>query len=254
MKKLLSIFSLLAIAPFALPAASGQSVARPEPVGERLTKVFPYSMAGQLLFKSGSRHYLATGTVVHQRSVLTAAHNLWSPETGWSTEVRFNRARNGSSIASRDYPTRMFVFASYRSSAARYGSDSMPAFAADFAGLRFKKLPADGMHAGWKLAPAALTGGTPATCLGYGASVHTGNELLSVSASTRFLPTLGPLMENFSLTFEQGMSGGPVLAAVAPDDWRVVGVVVAGSDSPPAGAIRAIDESGAAFLEAYLSY
>jgi hypothetical protein len=254
MKKLLPILGAVVGFMAVVSEACADSLSRPAPIGESLTKTFPYSMAGQLLFRNGSQHFLASGAVVNQRSVLTAAHNLWSPESGWSTEVRFNRARSGSSIASREIANRIFIFASYRSTSARYGADSTQAFASDFGGLRFKRMPADGMHAGWKAAPDILAGGGPSFCLGYGASVHTGNDLLGVSPASRFVPTLGAFMENFSITFEQGMSGGPVLAAVGQNDWRVIGIVVAGSDNPPAGAIRAIDPQGAAFIEAYLGY
>lgn len=252
MKKLLPILGIVgAIFSVASPSPAG-TLSHPAPLGEGLTKTFPHSMAGQLIFKNGSKHYLASGTVVHGHSVLTAAHNLWSPDSGWSTDVRFNRARNGASIASREFSNRIFVFASYRSSAARQGAESSQAFSSDFGGLRFRKMPADGMHAGWKVAPDLLTGGAANFSLGYGASAHSGDQLLAVSATSRFVPTLGALMQNFSLTFEQGMSGGPVFAAVAENDWRVVGVVVAGSDDPPAGAIHAIDAQGAAFIETYL--
>ena len=91
-------------------------------------------------------------------------------------------------------------------------------------------------------------------CLGYGAEFHSGDELLAVRSASGFIPVLGAFLESTALTFEGGMSGGPVLSEVAPDDFRVVGIVVAGSATPPAGGIRALDAAGAAFVATYLRY
>jgi len=249
-----SILNALAALLLAAGPVAAQAVSNPEPIGAAQTGKFPFSMAGQLVFKNGASYYQASGTVVWQRSVLTAAHNLWSPESGWSTEMEFNRARSGPSIASRQFATRLFIFGSYRSAAAQYGTDSVRTFANDLGGLRFSRMPASGMYAGWVADVTGLTGGPPAICLGYGAVIHTGNDLLSVISAAPFVQATGAFMENFSLTFEEGMSGGPVFFPVAPDDLRIVGVVVAGSDTPPSGAIRAIDAAGAAFITTYLHY
>ena len=211
-------------------------------------------MAGQLIFKNGASYYEGTGTVVYQRSVLTAAHNLWSPEAGWSTGMQFNRARNGISAASRQFANRLFIFGSYRNAAAQYGQESVRAFANDLGGLRFNAMPANGMYAGWRADTTLLTARTGSIGLGYGAEMHGGDELLIVRSSAPFRPILGAFLENFSLTFEAGMSGGPILSEVAPNEFRIVGVVVAGSEKPPAGAIRAIDAAGGAFITAYLRY
>jgi hypothetical protein len=50
------------------------------------------------------------------------------------------------------------------------------------------------------------------------------------------------------------MSGGPVFAEVAEGDLRVTGVIVAGSDDPPSGGIRALDAAASRFLKTYLTY
>ena len=251
MKIFLSIFSAIFIASGPVAVAG---VSNPAPLGAELTKKFPFSMTGQLIFKNGAGYYEASGTVVYQRSVLTAAHNLWSPEGGWSTQMQFNRARNGASIASRSYANRLFIFGSYRNAAAQYGPESIRAFSNDLGGLRFATMPASGMYAGWRADTSLLTRSAAGMGLGYGAEIHSGQELLVVRPSTGFVPVLGAFLENFSLTFEAGMSGGPIFFEVAPNELRIVGVVVAGSDAPPAGAIRAIDATGAAFINAYLRY
>jgi len=64
----------------------------------------------------------------------------------------------------------------------------------------------------------------------------------------------GAFLENLSLTFEGGMSGGPVFAEVAEGDLRLTGVIVAGSDDPPSGGIRALNAGAARFLKTYLTY
>jgi hypothetical protein len=254
MTRIRSIFTFLcALILLATPLAA-QGVSFPAPVGAGLLKRYPYSMAGQLIFTSGAWDYQGSGTVIYKRSVLTAAHNVWNPDTGWSTSIEFNRARSGRSSASHQFATRLFLFGGYRSVTTRYGVESSPAFASDLAGLRFSALPAGGAYAGWRADARLLGGGNPGICLGYGAELHDGDDLLAVGSGTGFFRVRGAFMESDRLTFEAGMSGGPVFVEVAPDDFRLAGVVVAGSVEPPAGGIRALDAAGAAFIRTYLQY
>src|SRR5689334_9013648 len=112
MLKLLSLLcTILAVAtPLrAQTSAQNQSISRPSFIGGDLTKTYPYSMAGQLIFTSGNSDYQGSATVVFKRSVLTAAHNMWDADNGWSTNVEFNRARNGNEIPLHSYATRLFV-------------------------------------------------------------------------------------------------------------------------------------------------
>jgi hypothetical protein len=254
MKRLFLLATAISLLPIPMAPAEVEAVAKPAPLSAEVTRKSPYSMIGQLIFRSGESYYEGSGTVVYSRSVLTAAHTLWDPTNGWSTDMQFNRARTGASSASRQYASRLFVFGSYRSTAAHYGQNSVRAFASDLGGLRFNAAPAGGAYAGWRADTGLLGAGAPVLCLGYGAEFHSGNELLSVRSSAGFVPITGAFMESTALTFESGMSGGPVLSEVAANDFRVVGIVVAGSDSPPACGIRALDAAGAAFVATYLRY
>ena len=78
--------------------------------------------------------------------------------------------------------------------------------------------------------------------------------MLFVEPRSSFYQTYSAFFENDSLTFEGGMSGGPVFAQVAPNDLRIVGVIVAGSDDPPSGGIRAINAVAARFISTYLRF
>lgn len=246
-------YGLAALVMFASPAGASAADA-PAAVGAEAVKRSPYSMAGQLVFRSGGSLYQGSGTVVHARSVLTAAHNLWDPVNGWSTDITFSRAKNGATSASREKPVRSFIFGSYRSAATLSGTSSVRAFASDIGGLRFATAPAGGGFAGWRADMQAFAPGVPLLCLGYGAQTHGGDELLGVTSLAGFQTVLGAFLESRSVMFEAGMSGGPVFAEVAPGDFRVVGVIVAGSENPPAGGLRAIDAAGAGFLGTYLRY
>ncbi len=253
--KTISLFTSALIA-FLIPMAVAEVavVAKPAPLGADAVKRPPFSMAGQVIFRSGQSFYQGSGTVVYTRSVLTAAHNVWDPVNGWSTGIQFNRARSGTTSASSRFASRLFVFGTYRTSAAHYGQDSIRTFASDLGGLRFNVAPASGAYAGWRSDSSVLASGAQVLCLGYGAEFHSGDEMLAVRAPAAFTPVFGAFMESSALTFEGGMSGGPVLTEVAPDDYRVVGVIVAGSDTPPAAGIRALDAAGAAFIAGYLRY
>jgi V8-like Glu-specific endopeptidase len=234
--------------------AVGQSVALPAPLGAGSVERFPFSMAGQLIFTSGDRDYQGSGTVVHKRSVLTAAHNCWDSERGWSTQIEFNRVRSGASIPNQAFARRIFVFGGYQGNARQYGADSVRAFAFDLGGLRFSTPLANGSFAGWRADYNLLTGDTYNIALGYGADQHNGDHLLFVEPSLAFMQVFTTFFENESLTFEGGMSGGPLFAEVGAGDFRLTGVIVAGSTEPPTGGVRALNPAAARFLRTYLAY
>jgi hypothetical protein len=229
-------------------------VAYPAPLGAESIERFPFSMTGQLIFTSGDLDYQGTGTVVHKRSVLTAAHNCWDINNGWSTHVEFNRARSGATVPNQAFARRIYVFAGYPGSARTYGADSVRAFASDLGGLRFPTAVAHGSFAGWRADFGLLTGSSYNIALGYGADQHSGDDLLFVEPRQAFDQIYSTFFENGSLTFEGGMSGGPIFAEVAAGDLRLAGVIVAGSDDPPTGGVRALNSAAARFLRLYLTY
>ncbi len=250
MKFLTAITSALLLTSLPLPA---QDVSRPSLSGAAQTKTFPYSMVGQIIFGSGDSDYQGSGTVVQKHSVLTAAHNVWDIDNGWSYNVDFTRALTRRDPGQRTTASKLFLFGGYQGQAMRYGADSLHAFANDLGGLRFRTLPGAGSFAGWKADPTLLTGDSYNICLGYGADTHSGDDLLFVEPSLSFYKTFSAFYENDSLTFEGGMSGGPVFAELKPGDIRIVGVIVAGSDTPPSGGIRALNANGALFISTYLN-
>lgn len=251
MRKCLNpIFAALTLA----TSLFAEEAARPKLFGREQTQKFPYSMAGQLIFASGRHDFQGSGTTINSRSVLTAAHNLWDARNGWSTNVEFNRARSGRNVGKRVYARRLFVFGNYSGVVRQHGAESARAFAFDLGGLRFSTPPANGGYAGWSGDTSLLTGEAYNIALGYGAEQHDGDDLLFVSPTTAFAKVVGSFMENDTLTFEGGMSGGPVFAEAAPGDLRIAGIIVAGSEDPPSGGIRAISESGSKFIRRYLQY
>ena len=252
--KPLFLGTILGAAAILTLAAESQTVAYPNILSPEFTQTFPYSMAGQLIFSSGTLDYQGSGTVVYKRSVLTAAHNCWDIDNGWSTYIEFNRARNGAATPNQAYARRIYVFAGYQGSARRYGADSARAFSSDLGGIRFPKALANGSYSGWRADTGFLTGTSYNIALGYGADQHSGDNLLFVEPNFSFELIYGAFLENLSLTFEGGMSGGPVFAEVAEGDLRVTGVIVAGSDDPPTGGIRALDAAASRFLKTYLTY
>jgi hypothetical protein len=254
MKSLLLAIICTALTALGTADVRGQEVAYPALLSEEFVNKYPYSMAGQVIFSSGIRDYQGSASVVFRRSVLTAAHNLWDAENGWSTNVEFNRARTSTTNPNRAFAHRLFIFAGYQTNARRYGADSVRAFAFDLGGLRFPTALAGGSYAGWRADFSLLNGGAYNIALGYGAVRHNGDDLLFVEPSHGFDQIYKSFFENRSLTFEGGMSGGPVFADIGGGDMRIVGVIVAGSDDPPTGGIRALNPGAARFLTTYLRY
>lgn len=253
MKNLLTAISCTALAMLS-PLASAQSVSHPQVADQELVEQFPYSMVGQLIFTSGQSDYQGSGTTVYKRSVLTAAHNCWDIDNGWSTNIEFNRARSGAQTPYQFFARRVYVFAGYQANSRKYGQDSVVAFASDLGGLRFPTALAGGSYAGWRADASLLTGDTYNIALGYGADVHSGDDMLYVEPQFPFFQVYQAFFESDFLTFEGGMSGGPIFASVGANDYRVVGVIVAGSDDPPSGGVRALNGAAASFLQTYLRY
>ena len=237
----LSAFHVVGANPVVLPTTDSQQ--------------FPFTMVGQLIFRSGGDDFQGSGTLINKRSVITAAHNLWDEVGGFSVDIEFNRGRQGAEMLSQDVAERKFIFAGYRSAVHTNGSDSTLAFARDIGGLRFSEPVADGSYVGWKAQPSLLTGDGYNIAVGYGAEVHSGDDPLYVEPDGGFEAVRGAFFENYGITFEAGMSGGPVLMELQPNDWRVVGVIVAGTDDPdPSGGIRVLNSSSATFIRTYLRF
>ena len=255
MKPTLPILAALALcaAPFlraAGPAVAGP--AYPQETGAAVTRTFPFSMIGQLLFANGDSWFSGSGTVVRPNSVLTAAHTLWDAAGGFSTDILFRRGLAGRADLSAQYASRIYVFSGYRENVRQATLDDPRAFSYDTAGLVFRAPVAGGSSAGWWANPALLTGAAPMLALGYGGEFHSGDDLLSVAPAAGFIPVVGAFWENLSIYSESGMSGGPVFARAADGKLYLAGVVVAGSNAPPSTGIRILDRAAADFIRRYL--
>ncbi|MEA3206950.1 MAG: hypothetical protein QOE70_7 [Chthoniobacter sp.] len=243
-----SAFAFFALATTAL----AQTVDAPQPFGAAKTRTFPFSMTGKLIFAQGADWFQGSGTVIRPYSVLTAAHNLWDADHGFSTDLLFRRALNGQDSAGDRYASRVYVLGGYREKARRHGADDFRSFSQDLGALIFSDPVANGSSAGWWANPALLLGRKPALALGYGAQLHDGTELLAVEATTGFERVFGGFFDSESLFFEGGMSGGPIFGQNATGELFVTGVVVAGSEGMTAGGIRVLDATAAAFVRQYM--
>jgi len=245
MKSFLNLFTVLAFS-FAARAAE-----YPKPTGLDFARAFPYSMAGQLLYSSGKRYFGGSGVVIGTKSVLTAGHNLYDFDGGWSTNMEFRRARYGADTLTRRLASRQYLMAGYRQNVASFGGDHIYTFAADMGGIRFINAPADGAYAGWSADASLLTGEAYNIMVGYGGEFHTGDDLLFVEPTLGFKKTFGAFYENRSTYVEYGMSGGPVFA-VQNGELVVSAIVVSGSTRPVGGGVRVINAKAASFIQQYL--
>ena len=239
---LLLTFALL---PLALIARS------PRPVGVTVAHTFPYSMVGQLTFFSGDGSYVGSGTVVQPYGVLTAGHNLYDAVGGWSTDLVFKRAQYDDTELTVRYAARSYVLAGYQSSVQVNGGDDVQSFARDTGGLSFQTRPAAGVFLGWTTDRNVLTTSAPKAAFGYGAEVHSGEQLLVVGA-TPFHAVYSTFYESDNTEIEAGMSGGPIIATLADGTRALCGVVVSGSEFPITGGIRVVNSTVSDFILKYL--
>jgi len=247
------VFSIaLCACTLAFTALPVSAVDFPDPTGRDFAHTFPYSMIGQLLFDSGRRSYSGSGTVIRPQAVITAGHNLYDINTGWSTRIAFRRGQYGSSTLSEKYPNRILVLAGYQDRVAYNGPNSARTFAVDTGAMKFKSLVADGASAAWSSDVSLLEGDAYTIALGYGAENHSGDDLLFVEANRPFDQTVGAFYENESIYFEAGMSGGPVFARDTDGNLSVCATVVSGSQRPLAGGVRVFNAKVADLIDNYL--
>ena len=245
---------LLAVA---TSVAHGQQY--PQPLGESLRLQFPYSAIGVLDFKSGSGFYVGSGTVIAEKTVLTAGHNLFDRRAGWSTNILFLRGyHEGSAVDEAPTATRILILGGYRPSVQYYGGNSAAAFASDLGLVRFAISEVPGEFrgwtefAGWTADRTLLESNNYKIALGYGAEgAHKGEELLYVETSSPFYRVFGAFMESESLYFEGGMSGGPLFSETAGGELTITGVIVSGSEDPVSGGIRALNPAAARLINRY---
>ncbi|MDQ3622778.1 MAG: hypothetical protein M3463_09845 [Verrucomicrobiota bacterium] len=222
----------------------------PAVVAPEVPRTFPFSMVGQLLFRSGRSYYSGSGTVIGAHSVLTAAHNLYDPVEGWSTRLVFKRGLHGGSALSSQPARRLYVLAGYNTSSLTYGGDSVQAFSHDTGGLVFDSPVADGAAAAWVVDATLLTSPAPKVAFGYGGERHSGEDLLA-SYAGQFSQVSGGFFEAL-MNVEPGMSGGPVIAQKASGELAVCAVVVSSSADPVLGGVRVIAPNVERFIQRYL--
>jgi V8-like Glu-specific endopeptidase len=242
------LFTLLSSA----AAVSAQTVDTPQPTGVEFARTFPYSMIGKLIFAQGGEWFQGSGTLIRPAGVLTAAHNLWNADRGFSTDLIFRRSLYGEESAGDAYVSRVYVMGGYRDQARRYTENDARSFSQDLGVVLFAAPLASGASAGWWANPALANGSLPLLALGYGAQNHDGTELLSVAAKSGFAALVGAFYESRALFLEGGMSGGPLIARDENGRLFVTGVVVAGAEDHDGGGVHMLDSAAAAFLRAYL--
>ena len=222
-----------------IPGVSAQEA--PQSVAEGRTKD-PYKFVGLLSFTSDGSEFIGSATVIKPYSVLTAAHNLYSEGTGWSTEVLFERAYDRGTAASRSRASQLIILGGYSTAVDSGRGESTAGFSRDLGGFICFSRPAKGTFALWKSNPRLLTGSAYKMSLGYGAEIHSGEELLRSSSSRGFFKLTANYFANDYYGIESGMSGGPVFTR-SGGEWVVCAVNVSGPGNrvDEGVGVRAID-------------
>ncbi|MHA3770976.1 trypsin-like serine peptidase [Verrucomicrobiota bacterium sgz303538] len=251
MKRLVALLSLA----LAVGGITSQATDYPTQLAKATAARQPFNLIGQVYFASGGDDYIGSGIAIRPRSILTAGHNLYDPDNGWSTDLLFRRGAYGDTVRSEQYAKQIYLLGGYRQSANHYGTSSIRTFASDTGGIRFSGLVANGASAAWAANPSLLTDNYRAKiAVGYGAEgQHSGDFPLYVIPDVRFSSTWGSFYESRGASFEGGMSGGPVFALGNDGKYYVAAIVVSGSDYPIVeGGIRVIDRLTASFIRNYL--
>lgn len=250
MKHLLALAAVLLLQ--LLPAGAADYPAR---VAITTARTDPYTLVGQLFFASGRQDYIGSGVVITESGVLTAGHNLYDRNTGWSTELEFRRGAYGDETLEEQFASRVYLLSGYKARANQFGGDNSRTFAVDLGGLRFTRPVANGAYAGWTtdLSRISSQAGLK-TIIGYGAErPNVGDYPLTVNTKRGFHRVVGGFWESDGVYFEGGMSGGPVFSRDSRGNLLVSGVVVSASEAPYlAGGIRILNPKGAQLIQSFL--
>lgn len=222
----------------------------PTPVGSFLAKN-PYKFVGRLTFFFDEDEYIGSATVIKPYSVLTAGHTLYSEGSGWSSDILFERSYDHGSFAARASASTAFILGGYSAYVDRGKSEANAGFARDMGGIVCFSRPAKGLYAQWKQGDKFLTGKNYNMSLGYGAQIHSGEELLRSSPTRAYDKITAGFYENRSYGIEGGMSGGPVFTK-SGNNWYVCAVNVSGPGGKvinrDAG-VRVIDKDAASLIQ-----
>lgn len=202
--------------------------------------IHPFSMVGKLTFKSGVGGYSGSATLVGPKLALTAAHNVWDPIAGWSTNMRFDRAKYGGTRGRAVPAKQIYIYSSKYMAAADRNPSSGKSFAWDSGWITFYRKPARGGFARVAVARNVLKSKSEMRAIGYGSDFHGGAYPLTVTPTVGFHRVFGSYYENFTYGTEGGMSGGPVFARVR-GQWTVIAVVVSGYYDYSGSGVRAVD-------------
>jgi V8-like Glu-specific endopeptidase len=249
---MMRLFACLALFLAIFQPAAEAVINHPATLTAAAARRYPYNFVGQLYFTSGAVDYIGSGTVVRPRSVLTAGHNVYDPQGGWSTDVEFRRSAYGATAMSDVFAMRVLALAGYQARVIKYGPDSLASFAFDTGGLVFAKPLAGGAYIAISATPALMSSSFLRVGVGYGAEIHSGDYPLYVVPTTGFVPIVGSYWETSSMTVEGGMSGGPLFARLNPSLFVVAAVIVASSGPPAASGVRRVDASVVSFVSSYL--
>jgi hypothetical protein len=245
--------SLLCLLMAALAPHAEAATSYPKVLPEVYDGIAPFRLVGQLFFKSGSADYLGSGTIIGNRSVLTAGHNIYDGDTGFSTQLEFYRNTRGTRREARQFATRKLLYAGYQAAAGRYGGEDVRSFGRDAAGVQFGTAPWGQQKAAYSSDPDLFRMRHVQLAIGYGAEgAHDGDYPLFVRPSTSFFRVYGAFAENTSIYVEGGMSGGPLVSQRDNGTYAVIGIVVSASRRPIAGGVRMMDGGLTTFIRTYL--
>ena len=215
---------------------------RPAEITAEQNSQAPYRDSGRISVQQGSDAYIGTASYIRRYTGLTAGHILFSPKTGFSTNVRYEAALYVEATYFVNVNSSA-VLAGYQDAVDRNGDDSAEAFAQDMGYVLFGKPALHDEWAAWSDHPNDLLTHGPFLLFGYAAQSFYGDELASVQHQNPYYLDLAPgLYQNRAYYTEGGMSGGPVYVTLPGGGMTMAAINVAGTGygEPAYSGVRAI--------------
>ncbi len=212
----------------------------PQPLTQGAAAQFPFTMVGSLDFRSGRGRFGGSATLIKPTVALTAGHNLYDGQNGFSENVRFDRGRYGGSVERRGFAKALYLYTRTYIDEANRNPDTNRAFSVDVGWVTFRRPLAGSDSAPYTARFSSLKNGQAKVAVGYGLDFHNGKLPLAVEPTAGFFRKRGAYFENATYGTEGGMSGGPVFGEYRGRQVQL-GVVVSGFNDFSQSGIRAID-------------
>jgi V8-like Glu-specific endopeptidase len=252
----IAVLGLMTAGPWQQSSAQSDTVVQTfYAIGLEHAQNHPYNFTGRVFEFNDTEEEIASATLLRRHTALTAAHVVFDPTLGFSTNLSFSRGLYGNYSLSEQQVTAVNCLAGYQSTVVTYGEAAIEVDPYDLGYLVITDPPVDSDWGVYDADPTQLTNDAPRFILGYPGETFDGRTMAYCVPQAPYVEiglTATGAFNNDLYVLEPGFSGGPVYAVV--NNQQVVVAEVTTSNGDTTGefnveTVRAVDTTAAKFLQ-----